>query len=383
MDSTALQLVLTPAEELAECESIIARYKESFYDAGEALRRIRKKRLYRMKDGGIYKTFEDYGKTIWGWSRPRLYQLIDGFEAAKNLSTIVDKKVLSEGIVRPLTKLKQADEQVSCFVEAQKQAAHEGRNVAVRHVSRVVKDYLGEPDSWLIKPSDNWNFSPVFYGRIDGETGHGYIPGEIYANCLFYYTQPGDVVVDPMVGSGQLFRVYEDRSRWMRPDPWELIIHGFDLTPRGPYQEQIGQHDLRIGFPLSHADYIFLDVPYFGMVNDQYSHRQDDLANMDIDTWHTSIVAIAHACADAQNTHQLCTVFSPNYRDTVNRRIILTTRMIQSAFERAGYCLYDLAYSSRRIQQTQTANMASNNIRARENRTMMTDIAEVLTFRKS
>jgi hypothetical protein len=70
------------------------------------------------------------------------------------------------------------------------------------------------------------------------------------------------------------------------------------------------------------------------------------------------------------------------YRDTVTREIILTTRKIQSAFETVGYTIHDIAYSSRRIQQTQTPNMASNNIRARENRVMLTDIAEVLTFRK-
>ena len=61
--------------------------------------------------------------------------------------------------------------------------------------------------SSLIKPSDNWNFYNVFYDRIEDGDGYGYIPGDLYANALFYYTKPGDLVVAPMAGSGQIMRV--------------------------------------------------------------------------------------------------------------------------------------------------------------------------------
>lgn len=386
MENTATHLVPlpTPEEELAECEAIIVASKRTFYEVGCAVRLIREKRLYKMRDGGIYTTFHAYCKGVWKWSRDHADHLIAASSVVENLTTIVGKDQLSEGLVRPLTKLIEPTEQVSCFIDAQKQAASEGREVAARHVARVVKDYLGEDEGWLIKPSDNWNFSPVFYGRlkVDGEEGHGYIPGEIYANCLFYYTKPGDCVVDPMAGSGQIFRVYDDRTRWMRPDPWELDIHGFDLTPRGPYVNRIGQHDLRVGFPLAHADYIFMDVPYYGMVQEQYSESPDDLANMTLEAWQTSMAAIANACAEAQQANHLCSVLSPNFRDTVKGEIVLVTRMIQQAFEQAGYALYDIAYTSRRIQQSQSIGMANLNNVARKNRIMLTDIAEVLTFQK-
>lgn len=55
-----------------------------------------------------------------------------------------------------------------------------------------------EPEfSPLIKPSDNWNFGSIKYGRIDDGLGEdwGYIPGELYANCFWYYENPGDLVV--------------------------------------------------------------------------------------------------------------------------------------------------------------------------------------------
>src|SRR5215217_5675784 len=135
-----------------------------------------------------------------------------------------------------------------------------------------------EAFSPIIRPDDNWNFGVVRYGRIDGEDGHGYIPGDLYANCLWYYTKPGDIVAAPMAGAGQIMRVYENRAEWARPEPRDLDIRMFDLSPRGPYAHLIMRHDLRTGFPIPHADYIVMDVPYFGMVEGQYSRMEEDLA---------------------------------------------------------------------------------------------------------
>jgi hypothetical protein len=75
------------------------------------------------------------------------YRFIEGAETVKLLSTIVDKKHLTEALIRPLTKLKTADEQVQCFVEAQKQATHEGKPVAARHVARVVRNIPPKPQA--------------------------------------------------------------------------------------------------------------------------------------------------------------------------------------------------------------------------------------------
>lgn len=382
MATHALELVKTAEEELAECEAVIAASRHTFYEVGCAVQRIRDKRLYKMRDGGIYNSFHAYCKAVWRWSRDYADRLITAVDVVENLTTIVVKDELTEGLVRPLTRLTEPSEQVECFLEAQKQAAHEGRPVTARHVAAVVRDHLGEEQSWLIKPSDNWNFSPVFYSRIPGKSGHGYIPGEVYANCLFFYTKPGDLVVDGMAGSGQIFRVYEDRARWMRPDPWDLDIHAFDLTPWGPYQHRIRKHDLRTGFPLERADYVFLDIPYYKIVHGQYSDSPHDLANMTLDAWEVSLHAIACGCAQSQTAGGLCTVISPNWRDTVTHEIVLAARLVQKAFEQHGYRLHDVAYQSRRIQQEQTANMAQLNNAAREQKIMLTDISEILTFQR-
>jgi hypothetical protein len=237
----------------------------------------------------------------------------------------------------------------------------------------------------FIKPTDNWNFSKVHYGRIEieGEDGHGYIPGELYANCLWYWSKPGNVVVAPMAGSGQIARVYEDRETWMRPDAWDLDLRMFDLNPRGPYADRIAHNDLTLGLPVDRADYIVMDVPYLGIVEGQYSEKPEDLANMAREPWTEAIEAIGKTCASVQPEDGLCTVIATNYRETATGRIVLATELIRIAFDAAGYVLHDLAYAARRIQQDQSPQMAFLNANAKAARVMLTDMAEVMTFRRT
>ena len=251
----------------------------------------------------------------------------------------------------------------------------------LRHQQKKDSEPLFSP---IIKPSDNWNFSTVQYGRIDEKLGEyrGYIPGEIYANCFWYYVKPGDLVIAPMAGSGQVWRVYEARQEWMGKHVYDFDIKMFDLNPRGQYKDLITQHDLTKSFPVEHPDYIVMDIPYYGMVTQQYSNKSEDLANMSLEDWQIAIARIAKNCATAQKTRTLCTVISPNYRDVANGLIVMVTDIIRSLWESAGYILHDKAYSSRRIQQNQSPHMARMNNKAKANRIMLTDITEILTFRR-
>ena len=253
---------------------------------------------------------------------------------------------------------------------------------AIRNEQKKDREPLFSP---IIKPSDNWNFSTIQYGRIDEslEEYRGYIPGEIYANCFWYYVKPGNLVIAPMAGSGQVWRVYEARQEWMGQHVYNFQLKMFDLTPRGKYKHLISQHDLIKSLPVANPDYIVMDIPYYGMVDKQYSDKSEDLANMTLEDWQIAIAEIAKNCAAAQQTGTLCTVISPNYRDVSKGLIVMVTDIIRMLWESAGYVLYDKAYSSRRIQQNQTPNMARINNHAKSNRIMLTDITEVLTFRRA
>jgi len=252
---------------------------------------------------------------------------------------------------------------------------------AIRNEQKKDSEPLFSP---IIKPSDNWNFSTVQYGRIDekSEEYRGYIPGEIYANCFWYYVKPGNLVIAPMAGSGQVWRVYQARKEWMGQYIYDFKLKMFDLSPHGKYKDLITQHDLIKSFPVANPDYIVMDIPYYGMVNQQYSDKPEDLANMTLEDWRLAMGAIANNCAAAQHIETLCTVISPNYRDVAKGQIFMVTDTIRSLWESAGYLLYDKAYSSRRIQQNQTPQMARMNNNAKANQIMLTDITEILTFRK-
>jgi hypothetical protein len=181
-----------------EIKALIQAGKENFYQIGVRARQIRDEGLYSKVRGES--NFETYCFATFGWHRDYVYKLIASTDISDILYTNGYKTDVTEGFVRPLTKLRTIDQTdpnqkkkiidaeavIECFTQAHKLAKQSGKGVAARHVAAVVRDYLGEEQSWLIKPSDNWNFSPVFYERIDGETGYGYIPGEVYANCLFY-----------------------------------------------------------------------------------------------------------------------------------------------------------------------------------------------------
>lgn len=254
-----------------------------------------------------------------------------------------------------------------------------------RRVLQLIRERLGHrlPFSNIIKPSDNWNFGTVRYGRLTTK-GHGYIPGEIYANCFWYWSKPGDIVAAPMAGSGQIMEVYLDRAEWGRPEPWDLDIRMFDLTPpqSSDYAELIQPNDLTRTLPLPRANYIIMDVPYFGMVKGQYSKKTNDLANMNLEHWTAAMAACAQSCASSQRKSDRCTVIAPNYRDLKTQTVVLATAIIRAVFAEAGYNLSDLAYASRRIQQTQNAGMAKLNNMAKKTGIMLTDISEIMTFRR-
>jgi len=99
-----------------------------------------------------------------------------------------------------------------------------------------------------------WNFPnrDTRYG-LDME---GAIPGQIVENVLYYWTEPFDIVVDPMAGSGTTIDVCKAMYRRYR---------AYDINP---IREDIKKHDIRKGYPkeCKNADLIFLDPPYFNMV---------------------------------------------------------------------------------------------------------------------
>lgn len=98
-----------------------------------------------------------------------------------------------------------------------------------------------------------WEYPSQHYGA--GEQGSqryvGATPSHVIWNLLQRYTRPGDLVVDPMAGSGTTLDVAADTGRRGR---------GFDLVVTRPEIELADAR--RLPLPADCAQLVFLDPPY-------------------------------------------------------------------------------------------------------------------------
>lgn len=105
-----------------------------------------------------------------------------------------------------------------------------------------------------VQPYDVWNFAKS--GDLFGLQHPGRIPGELIAHVLYFYTQPGDVVIDPMVGGGTTLDACLVMGR---------KCYGFDIDQRHGRKDVI-THNIAVNgwhARTKKADLIFWDPPYF------------------------------------------------------------------------------------------------------------------------
>ena len=105
-----------------------------------------------------------------------------------------------------------------------------------------------------VQPYDVWHFTDCH--DLMGDAHPGRIPGQLIAHVLYFYTQPGDLIIDPMAGSGTTLDACLLMGRKAR---------GYDIDSRHD-RVDIEQHNIADGgWPdiIEKADLIFWDPPYF------------------------------------------------------------------------------------------------------------------------
>jgi DNA modification methylase len=145
---------------------------------------------------------------------------------------------------------------------------------------RLILEEKGRIDNWIgpidideeipmIEATTFWDFPRQSYGLTPkGDNKYaGVTPALIIYNLVWRYTDPGDLVVDPMCGSGTTIDVCREEKR-------EAI--GYDITPARP---DIIQSDAR-KIPLANdsVDMVFIDSPYGDNV--RYSDHPDNIGNI-------------------------------------------------------------------------------------------------------
>lgn len=104
-----------------------------------------------------------------------------------------------------------------------------------------------------LQPYDVWQFPSCH--DLMGDDHPGRIPGELVAHVLYFFTDPGELVVDPMAGSGTTLDACLLMGRKAR---------GYDIDHRHD-RVDVEQHDLSTGWPdtVEKARLIFWDPPYY------------------------------------------------------------------------------------------------------------------------
>lgn len=134
-----------------------------------------------------------------------------------------------------------------------------------------------ELSSAFLKCYTIWNFQEADPAYVDPNFPTQ-LPAQIIQNLLYYFTEPDDLIIDPMAGSGLVERVAKDMGR---------KCESYDINPHAGF---IKKHDILDGIPSAEkADLIFLDPPYFKMKD-----YGTDVERGSIKEFYDFIKAIAH-----------------------------------------------------------------------------------------
>ncbi len=121
-----------------------------------------------------------------------------------------------------------------------------------------------EDEKPILHPTNLWDFPKQSYGKNSKGNWkfNGVTPAGVIYNLIMRYTKPGDLVVDPMCGSGTTIDVCKEEGR-------KAI--GYDIYPA---RTDIIQNDAR-KIPLcdGSVDMVFIDSPYGD--NMKYSDHPD------------------------------------------------------------------------------------------------------------
>jgi DNA modification methylase len=133
---------------------------------------------------------------------------------------------------------------------------NDGKPWSVATLRAAIKDSKSNEPSW-IKRTDVWNI-PSCDDRY-GTDYPGRIPGQIVLNVLYYFTDKGDLVIDPMAGGGVTIDACRELGR---------RCMAFDIMSS---REDIIHADATLSWPLDElADLVFIDPPYWSQMASDY-----------------------------------------------------------------------------------------------------------------
>lgn len=161
---------------------------------------------------------------------------------------------------------------------------------------------------FLSPPPSRQHFDIWQFQTADKDSGQqsyfGAVPPQVIENLLWFYTEPGEVVVDLFAGSGTTVDVAKAMGRRI----WASDIRGNHYSPHLP----IHQHDVTGGWPSDaprKADLTFLDPPYWKQAAGRYSSEKNEMAEMDLPSFMQAWEAVALAAT--RHSKRIAFIISP------------------------------------------------------------------------
>ena len=177
----------------------------------------------------------------------------------------------------------------------------------------------------LVKPSVNhkndekpdipiynvWKFKE----KSGGSTHPGNTDPAILDRLLYLYTDPFDIVVDPFAGGGSTIDVCKKRFR-------RYWVSDRVIVPKR--EGQIREWDITEGLPpvprWKDVKLVYLDPPYWKQMENQYSQDPNDLANMNLDKFNSTLLGLINKFAKKlQPGSQIALIIQPTQWNAPNR----------------------------------------------------------------
>lgn len=184
----------------------------------------------------------------------------------------------------------------------------EEMGIADRTISEWLREKRNSAD-FAQAPESRQHFDIWQFATTDRESGgqqsyFGALPPQVIENLLWFYTDPGQIVVDLFAGSGTTIDVAKRMGRRI----WASDRLGNKYSPHLP----IHRHNIDGGWPAAaprKADLVLLDPPYWQQAKGRYSDDIDDMANCDLDVFYAAWWSIAKNCMD--HADRIAYIISP------------------------------------------------------------------------
>jgi hypothetical protein len=156
-------LTSSEAKRLDVLEAVIKEGQRQFVQVGLALAEVKAGKLYRAG----FKTFEQYCRQRWGWTRNRAYELISSANVAKSLPEKCNQKITNENQAAALAKV-EPEHRAAVVETAAANAQAENRSMTAAHIksaAQVVAPFFQQIRPHVSDDSRELTQLKYFWGR--------------------------------------------------------------------------------------------------------------------------------------------------------------------------------------------------------------------------